>query len=172
VPEKGVPKLLRLAVILVPAVIFFGFYLKSALHRPETSAPVRPPALTVNAGDTVTLGDDSFRADPPFFTRTIREPDNTIMADPNQTFLIVPVVILRDNRPSRPAGLTWQMVDDNGAPHPLISPRSLQVPPRVKLPSRLDPRYLVFSLPDDSRKPFLLLSSPWGRAAWYCPRKT
>ncbi|MDA8337364.1 MAG: hypothetical protein M0Z41_20665 [Peptococcaceae bacterium] len=172
-PEGKGQKYIRLAVILMPAAIFLAFYLNGVFHRAEPGPPVRPPALTVNAGDTVNLGGDSFRAGypAPLFTRTISEPDNTIMAGPDQTFVIVPAIILRHNLPARPTGLTWQLVDDAGAAHPLISPRHLLVPPAVTVSPRLDPVYLVFSLPDGSNTPFLLLTTPAGQAAWRLNRR-
>ncbi|HUW63579.1 MAG TPA: hypothetical protein VMW83_02605 [Spirochaetia bacterium] len=161
-------KFLRLALVLVPAVIFITYYLSGLHNRPQASPPVQPPTMTVNTGTPVNLGDHSFRAGSPapVFTRTISEPGNTILAAPNQTFVIIPVIILQHDEPARPPGLTWQLVDDAGVAHPPVQPKNLLVPPAVTVPQTLNPVYLVFALPANSRQPFLLLLSPWGQAAW------
>ena len=155
---------------MVPAAIFIAYYLSGLHHRATPAAPVRPPARTVPAGTAVDLGGYSFTAGQPYFTPTVNEPGNTILAGPNQVFVIVPVAVSHDDQPARPAGLTWRLVDDAGAPHPALAPKNLQVPPSVALPASRQPVYLLFSLPDASRKPFLLLTTPAGEAAWRLTR--
>lgn len=166
--QKNRQNFLRLAVVLVPAVIFITYYLIGLHNRAKPTAPVHPPALAVSAGSPVNLGGYSFQAGKPapYFSRTISEPGNTIMAPPGQTFIIVPVTIEQYDQAARPPGLTWQIVDDAGTAHSLITPKDLLVPASLKTSAALNPLYLVFTLPDKSQKPFILLNSPWGQAAW------
>jgi len=163
-------KLLRAAAVLIPAAIFIAYYLSGLHHRATTAAPVTPPPRTVSPGSAVNLGGYTFTAGQPFFTRTVNEPGNTIMANPNQVFVIIPVVAARDNLPVEPAGVTWRLVDDAGIPHPPLRPKDLEIPPAVAQNPARRPVYLLFSLPDTSRHPFLLLTAPAGEAAWRLTR--